>query len=565
MVPFFSPEPSARSPLQLRSASSSSQGDETIEFSSPCIIILTWGCVLMIGDEFAHRSLVENLRKQFLTSGEIDVEVIETHISSIILAGGFAYKIKKPLDLGFLDFSTRKRRNFCCHEEVRLNSRLAPEIYIDVVPITGSISAPHIHGSGEILDYAVRMNRFDQEGLLATHADRISEQIIDTIVSSVANFHLSCAIAGEDSHFGTPDVLLAPALANFTQIRALMTDEALLDRLSSIERWMRDQQNAHVEHFRKRKSNGFIRECHGDLHLGNMVFAKGQVIIFDGIEFNPELRWIDTMSELAFLMMDLDEKARPELATRALNAYMHITGDYDGIRLLPFYLVYRAMVRAKVGAVRISQLALSSPSMQKEYEEFSAYLAQAEGYIAPHNPGLVIMHGVSGSGKSTIAQALLRFIPAVWLRSDQERKRLLKADELLDRERPTEALYNAQSTKRTYEQLFNLTRQIISSGFSVIVDATFLDRSHRLLFTKWAQDRELNYTILDIQAERKILEQRIVKRMREASTISDADLAVLKTQLKNYQPLEPHERHHVIGVNQTEQNWFARLLESLLA
>ena len=273
----------------------------------------------MITDVNHHRRLVSCLLEQLRNQGIPRVESVETHISSIILANEFAYKLKKPLNLGFLDFSNLQRRHFFCEEEVRLNSRLAPQIYIDVIAITGSLARPQLGGPGPVLEYAVRMRRFDQKGLLSTHADSLTAELIETISRKVAAFHQTCAVAEPGSTFGSFETLAQPMWDNFSQIRSLIREREIYARIQQIERWTKDQHSVHRQLFGKRKEAGFIRECHGDLHLGNIALSDGEVIIFDGIEFSPELRWIDTISELAFLLMDLDEKNHPEHATRALQ------------------------------------------------------------------------------------------------------------------------------------------------------------------------------------------------------------------------------------------------------
>ena len=371
-----------------------------------------------------HTALVANL-KRVLQARESDVELIETHISSVLLAGGFAYKIKKPLDLGFLDFSTPERRALMCREEVRLNSRLAPDIYLDVVAITGSEEDPRLGGPGEVIEYAVRMRRFPQAGLLSTHPERLTPQVVDELVRRLVEFHGQIARVPVDQPYGNPSEVLYPMRQNFEQIRALPGTEVYADRLNVLEEWTQKTFERLRARLEQRKAEGFIRECHGDLHLGNIALEDGRLIIFDGIEFNPSLRWIDVMSELAFLLMDMEEKGCLTQARRLLNGYLESSGDYQGMALLRFYQVYRAMVRAKVSAIRAGQPGMAGEERAKIEGEISAYLDQALAYTRIISPALLITLGLSGSGKSTLAGGLVESLAALRLRADLERKRML--------------------------------------------------------------------------------------------------------------------------------------------
>ena len=516
----------------------------------------------MIRDEAIHRRLINCLKDRLVQQGERSVEVIETHISSIILAGKYAYKIKKPLDFGFLDFSTLARRHFCCKEEIRLNSRLAPTLYLDVVSITGTVDDPQLEGVGIPIEYAVRMRRFDQAGLLSTHVDGLSAERVDEIARTVATFHLQNATAEPVSRFGSYEQVSLPMQDNFEHIRRLLQEPRVIRKVNRLEQWTRRQHKKLEANFKARRDNGYIRECHGDLHLGNMTLIDGEVVIFDGIEFSPELRWIDTMSELAFLLMDLDEKGHPELSTRALNSYLEVTGDYRGIALLPFYQVYRAMVRAKVCALRINQVDDDPPLMKRERKEFHAYLDQAEGYTDKREPCLILTHGVSGSGKSFSVQQLLCHLPAIWLRSDVERKRLagISADEMSD-SRLGEDLYSPNFTERTYQELNRLADVILSAGFAVIVDATFLKRHHRQRFYKCAGMHRVPLVVLDFQVKAVELRRRVADRMEQKRRVSEADMAVLETQLKQYVPLAEDELDCVISISGSTDGWILDVME----
>jgi aminoglycoside phosphotransferase family enzyme len=352
---------------------------------------------------------------------------LETHISYIFLAGDYAYKIKKPLNLGFLDFTSLEQRKLYCSEEVRLNRRLAPDLYIDFIPISGSVDQPILGGDPvNALEYAVRMRRFAQHALL----DRcLSEGILkphhmDALARQLAQFHGSIARAGGDTPFGTPEHVQQPVLDNFTQTRALLKDPEDLRKLAELERWSKAIYERLQPLLTSRRAEGFIRECHGDLHLGNMILQDDEITVFDCIEFNEDLRWIDTISDLAFLTMDLHRRGASALAWRLLNGYLEFSGDYAGLQILTYYQVYRAMVRAKIAAIRLNQPDLDAGQQAETQKECRSYLDLALHFSHPLAPFLLITHGVSGSGKTHITAQLLELMSAIRIRSDVERKRL---------------------------------------------------------------------------------------------------------------------------------------------
>ena len=373
-----------------------------------------------------HARLVAALARQLALDANVArVETLETHISSVLLAGRHAYKLKKPVDLGFVDFTTLERRRFFCEEELRLNRRLAPSLYLAVVPITGTIDAPVMGGAGEAIDYAVQMREFPQEALLSRALARgeVTAAHIDALADEVARFHAHVDIAPAASAFGSPEKIADYARQNFAQCGGSAESPAQRRALAALSRWTEDELAARATMMRQRKADGFVRECHGDLHLGNMAEIDGHPVIFDCIEFNEDLRWIDVMSEVAFTTMDLADRGRSDLARRFLNGYVERTGDYAGLPVLRFYLVYRAMVRAKVALVRATQVG-TGPADAALHAEYRGYVVQARRYAKRGQPMLIVMHGFSGSGKTTVAQSLLERADAIRVRTDVERKRM---------------------------------------------------------------------------------------------------------------------------------------------
>ena len=477
------------------------------------------------------------------------VEVLETHISWVLLAGDYAYKVKKPVNLGFLDFSTLEARRFYCDEELRLNRRTAPRLYLEVVPITGSESAPQLGGTGEAIEYAVKMHRFPQEALLSRMAQdgALGEAHIDALAQVVAAFHARIARADQARAHGSPAEVLAPAMQNVDQIESFIGPGAEVPELEQLRRWTRDEHARLEPTFEARKREGYVRECHGDLHLGNIALIDGEPTPFDGIEFNEALRWIDVMNEVAFLVMDLLDRRLPRLAYRFLNAYLEATGDYAGLAVLRFYLVYRALVRAKVACIRAHQQGLAAEDRGRAGREYLEYLRLAHSLALASRRALIVMHGFSGSGKTTIAQYLLEACGAVRIRSDIERKRLLGLEA---RARTGSALgggiYAARLTAHTYEQLATLARAILAAGYPAIVDATFLAHAQRAAFAALARDMGLPFAIAACEAPEAVLRDRVGRREREAKDASEAGLSVLEHQLAAREPLSDAERRDCI-------------------
>jgi len=473
------------------------------------------------------------------------VEVIETHISWVLLCGEYAYKIKKPVDLGFLDFTTLDRRRHYCEEELRLNRRLAPQLYLDVVGIGGSPRAP-VLGHSRPFEYAVKMRRFEQRDLLdrMLQEGRLTAAHIDAIADTVADFHGRIPSADPASDFGLPERVRAPVRANFEHLGAALADPDLTDMLERVRVWSEDEFAHRRELLARRRDGGFVRECHGDMHLGNMAIHERELIIFDGIEFNPALYWIDVMSEAAFLYMDLDDHGRADFAIRFLNRYLGHTGDYGGVRVLPYYLCYRAMVRAKIAGIRLGQH--PGDARAADRAELRGYLELAHRYTGRSVPLLVITHGLSGSGKSSVAAPLCERIGAVHLRSDRERRRLFAAGggRGIDAGR-----YSPEATERTYGRLAELAAEVLDAGFPVLVDATFLDAARRDAFAEVAARHGARFRILHLHADAEELRRRVRARAAEGRDLSEADLQVLEHQLRNYEPLRPDEPGEVLRVD----------------
>jgi len=479
------------------------------------------------------------------------IEVVETHISWIFLAGSYAYKVKKPLDLGFLDFSTLEKRRHFCNEELRLNRRLCPEIYLSVVPVVRSPETFLVDAEGEVVDYAVKMVRFDR----AMELDRMLGQKllksdhVTLLAGMVAQFHMSLSAAPAESEFGHPDHLIKPVLANFTHTEPVVQTPDEAARLETLKAWTAKEHQSLFALFLRRKKEGFIRQCHGDMHTGNMVLWKNRIFIFDCIEFNENLSIIDVISDLAFLFMDLIHGGERGLAWRLLNSYLSETGDYAALPLLRFYTVYRAMVRAKVTAIRYAQ-SCSNGSASTILEEHRSYISLARECTLKKKPLLILTFGLSGSGKTKVSGDLAPEIQALHIRSDIERKRLAGLKPLeRSREKTTISLYTEEISRQTYQRLLDLAGLCIREGVAVIVDATFLKACDRKLFMDLAEFLNCPCRILSFHAPEKVLLERVQSRYLRGNDASEADPAVLASQFEKQEKLTAAEKAVSMEIN----------------
>ncbi len=491
------------------------------------------------------------------------ISQITTHISWVLLTGQFAYKIKKPVNFGFLDFSTLQKRLFFCQEEVRLNQRLTKDLYLEVVPITGTFSHPEFGGNGDVIEYAVKMRQFPSGYMLNNLAvqGELSVETVDQIVDIVADFHASITTAETTSPYGDSEDIKHWFDENFDHIRPLLNDEHQLLQLQTIQTWGNAAWLKLSALMQERKMLGYVRECHGDLHLGNMTLINNTVTLFDCIEFNPMLRWVDVISEVAFLTMDFAHFGYHNYAHRFLNRYLQRTGDYQGLILVRYYQVYRAMVRAKISRLRISQPSTGTISIKQAKLDFSNFANLAEYYISHHQPILIITHGFSGSGKSTVAGQLADKIGVIQIRSDIERKRLFGySAQATSSSTPGRGLYTPEADLKTYQYLAKLATISLKAGFSTIIDATFLKHAQRQTFQKLAADFGASFLIVDFQASIDELCRRIKARQQDAS---EATIEVLLQQQTSAEALLTEELTNVIGINSASEDVLQILIKEI--
>ncbi len=512
----------------------------------------------LIDSERASRRLVEALRSPACYPHPVDtVEIIETHISFILLAGEHAYKILKPVDLGFLDFTTLARRREDCHRALVLNRRFNRRLYLEVTPITGSTTQPRIGGSGEPVEYALHMQRFDPARTL-DHliADRPpAREDWDALAHHIGTIHAGLPRAPECSLFGSPEVVRESMLDNFDAIEARLPDRK--EQIDALRTRTREWLSELANDFDLRWRGGWIRECHGDLHLANLLQEPERPIeVFDCLEFSDRLRIIDTLSDIAFLLMDLDYHARRDLAHRVLDQYLEAANDYMGLTLLRPYLAYRAMVRAKVAAIGLLQAReIGDRAREREtHDSLESHLSLAERYLTsePEKPLLILMHGVSGSGKSRLAMALVETMGAIRIRSDVERKRLLGLTPDEDTRKAGVDAYTPAMTRATYRRLRALAFGLLDAGMTVIVDATFLRREQRRPFLQMAHLLGVPVRILDVTAPDAILRQRVMRRQQACTDPSEAGLEILETQLRSREALTAEEQAIAIALDTSQ-------------
>jgi hypothetical protein len=491
------------------------------------------------------------------------LEFRETNISWIVLTGSYAYKIKKSVDLGFIDASTLSKRQHLCEEELRLNRRLAPDLYVDVVAITRDAMGVQVGGHGEIIEYAVRMKQFDASEELSALLDRgaVNAPEIADLAVDIAAFHASAKQAPPSVNCVYTQLMHDAVLGNMAMLLSHLDADTQFPEMGALIDWTHDYLHNSLSRLRQREQSGFIRECHGDLHARNVVRWRGRLVPFDCLEFDPKLRWIDVMNDVAFLVMDLIAHGRSDLAFTFLNSYLEQTGDYSGVRLLPFYAVYRALVRAMVDSIGVER-------NLAQREEFRGRLRMrvktAAAFISAPSPTLIIMHGPSGSGKSFLSERLGAQLGAVRIRSDLERKRL--AEYQPDAVRGAgfmSGIYTPEFSNRTYDHLLSCAQSCLRGGVSVIVDAAFLNGGDRRLFGELATQQGAQFVIVSCNADRQIMAERIKARQQARIDPSDADVAVLDRQLQKMQPLHSEELVHTVTANTNQTSGYEKTVAAI--
>ena len=496
------------------------------------------------------------------------VELIETHVSWILLTGEYAYKIKRPLQYSFVDQRTLERRRFLCHEEVRLNRRFAPELYLGVCPIAERAGEAQVEGAGPVIEYAGKMRQFlrseELDSLLET--TRLEPTELEAFGHELARIHTRLPVAQPGEDRGHPPALATLILGNIEECaragKAVGWSLDLRPLAAALEALVESTARLRSQ----RLANGRVRECHGDLHACNIVRCGSRLVAFDCLEFDARLRWIDVADEIAFLLTDLDVRQRPLHAQAFLNGYLSESGDYQGCALLPLFRAHRALVRAKITALRAAQANTSGADVDAARSQYEAYVDGARREVAPMRPILVLMCGLSGSGKTWLARRLAPALAAVHLRSDIERKRLAGLSAMDRTDSPVaQGLYSRAASERVYNRLAECAADTLRGGYTSIVDATFGRAESRSHFRDLAKLLGVRTCVVYCHAPRQVLETRIVERQRRQHDASEADLAVLAWQERYFEPPESHEASAVLDAQNPAPSAIEALIQRITA
>lgn len=488
------------------------------------------------------------------------VEHLATHISHVFLAGPYAYKLKKPVTFPFLNFSTLEKRRHFCHEEVRLNRRLCPDVYLGVVPITRADDGGlRLGGPGQVVDYVVRMRRLPDSGMLGRRIreNRLPAERLDELARTLAAFHDRAPCGPEVSRYGAPEALATRWQANMDVARDAVGELLAIEDFEILAdfgpRFLDDNQNA----LHRRQAEGRIRDGHGDLHCDNVCMleqpdeATGAprlapgIYVFDCIEFSDALRCNDVASEIAFLSMDLESLGRPDLAERFVAIYTASANDPEIFSLLPFYACYRACVRAKVGTLMLAQARNRGETDEEAMGRARRHYALAVRYAwRALGPTLIVCSGLSGTGKSTLAETLSRATGFEHVSTDALRRAAAPGTSI---ERNA-ALYTPARRAATYRKLCQRVDDLLAARNGVIADATFIDSANRRDIAAVAMRHRCPHVFLESQAEESTIRARLEAR-NDTTSDSDARWATYCAQRQERHPFAAHEPHIVVATD----------------
>ena len=489
----------------------------------------------------------------------IPIESIQTHASTVLLTGDFAYKLKKPVNFGFLDYSTVTKRQHFCTEEVRLNQRGAKELYLAVLPISKQGDRYQFGNEGEIVDYAVKMVQFPQSALLSSMFDsgQITINDLEEMGRVVALFHAQAQTSDYISSFGTVAKIRQSIDDNYRQtekyIGRSQTQPQYTETKAYTDRFLLE----HAQLFLDRIAGGFIRECHGDLHLRNICRWQTKILLFDCIEFNEPFRFVDTMYDVAFTVMDLEARGRKDLANRFLNTYVEQTGDWAGLQVLPMYLSRQAYVRAKVTSFLLDDAGISGENRAAAAETAGNYYRQAWEYTRSKQGRLIMISGLSGSGKSTLGKQIAESLKGVQIRSDAVRKHLGGVSLLT---KGDDSLYTPEMTARTYQEVLALGAKLAAQGFTVILDAKYDRQSLRAAVIDLAQSEGIQLDIIYCTAPESVLLDRLLQRTGD---IADATVDLLASQQAAWEDFTPVEEQYITRIDTTVDSLVQPILEKL--
>ncbi|KZL47656.1 adenylyl-sulfate kinase [Nodularia spumigena CENA596] len=469
------------------------------------------------------------------------IQLIQTHISYVLLTGDYAYKLKKAVNFGFLDFSTLEKRKHFCQEELRLNQRGAAQLYLEVLPVTMVDEQHHLAGTGKAVEYALKMRQFPQEFLFSTlfEQGKLNETHLEDLGKVVAQYHAKSATDDYIRSFGEVPQVRAAIDENYQQTEKYIGGPQTPKQFQETKKYTDNFFVERPELFTSRVENNYIRECHGDLHMRNIALWNDKITLFDCIEFNEPFRFVDVMYDVAFTVMDLEARHSPNLANAFLNTYVEQTGDWEGLQVLPLYLSRQAYVRAKVTSFLLDDPSIPETVKEEAAKTAAQYYTQAWEYTKPKAGKLILMSGVSGSGKSTTAKYLARELQAIQIRSDAVRKHL---GGISLGERGGDDLYTPEMTQKTYARLLNLGIILAQQGFNVILDAKY-DKQHlRQDAIAQADKHQLPLEIIYCTAPLEVVQERLANRTGD---IADATVDLLTSQLQQAEAFTAAEKPYV--------------------
>ena len=476
------------------------------------------------------------------------IEMIQTHVSYVLLTGDYAYKIKKPVNFGFLDYSTLELRQHFCNEELRLNQRGAGEIYLEILPITQTDTQFQLGENGEPVEYTLIMHQFPQDALFLSLFERgeLTETLMEELGRVVATFHALSPTSDRIKTFGEPDQVRKAFDENFEQTEKYIGGPQTQAQFDDTKQYSERFFGEYRELLNSRITNNWIRECHGDLHLRNICLLQNKILLFDCIEFNEPFRFVDVMFDIAYAVMDLEARQRPDLANAYLNTYVEEIGDWEGLQVLPLYLNRQSYVRAKVTSFLLDDPGVPWTEKEKAKETASHYYKMAWQYTKPRQGKLILMSGLSGSGKSTIAKKLARRMGAIHIRSDAVRKHLGGVPLY---EKGGADLYSPEMTEKTYKRLLELGIKLAATGYSVILDAKYDREALRQDAIAQSQSHDLPLQILQCSAPESVLRDRLNSR---SGDITDATADLLASQIAAAEPFAEAELAYVTTLDATQ-------------
>ncbi len=481
------------------------------------------------------------------------IELVQTQMSFVFLTDKYVYKVKKAVNLGYLDYTTKEKRQFYCQQEIELNRRLCPEVYLGVVPITRDRGAISVEGRGKVIEHAVKMRRLPQEAMMDAMLadDQVSPQMITNVAQKLVAFHRKAETNANISTFGEINIITQNTDENFGQTKKYISNTISAEKYQRIKDYTDGFIEENASLFAKRTKEGRIRDCHGDLHAAHICFSNG-ICIYDCIEFNDRFRYTDVASEVAFLAMDLDHHRRADLSRIFVDAYVATSQDKELLKLLGFYKCYRAYVRGKVESFKLDDPYIAPAEKGQTLEIATSYFDLAHAYTRSR-PMLFITTGLVGTGKTTLAQALAQRLGLVVISSDVTRKQLAGIPVTEHRfEEFDSGIYSPQFSRVTYDKMFSKAKDILSDGGSVIIDASFIKAEERLKAKRLAEEMGADFFIIECTLDEESIKQRLAQRLRRETT-SDGRWEIYTPQKKAFHPVVevPPQKRVIIDTSPT--------------